>query len=91
MTRLAYDMSVRWGRCQYVTMIPVEGSPFADVASFCDTPTRGLTVYLPLTEDGATTLRVSVCPMHLHELWERFGLSRGEAVWQADPAAHEGD
>jgi hypothetical protein len=90
MTRLAYDMTVRRGGCQLTTMLPVDG-PFGSVTSYCPTPTRGLTVYVPISPDGVTTLRVSVCPRHLHDLWERFGLPRGEPVWQHDPTAHEAD
>lgn len=90
MTRLAYDLSGRWGGCQLVTLLPLDG-PFGSVTSFCDTPTRGLTVYVPISPDGVSTIRVPVCPRHLHDLWERFGLPRGEPVWQHDPAAHEGD
>lgn len=90
MTRLAYDMTVRWGGCQVASLLPIDG-PFGSVPLFCDTPTRGLTVYLPISPDGTTTVRTSVCPKHLHDLWEQFGLPRGEAVWQADPAAHDGD
>jgi hypothetical protein len=90
MTRLAYDMSVRWGRCQLTTLIPVDGV-FGSATIFCETPTRGLTVYVPLSAEGVSAIRVSVCPKHLHDLWEKFGVPLGEAVWQADPKAHEGD
>lgn len=83
-------MSIRGGRCQLTTMVPVDGS-FGSAAMFCDTPTRGLTVYLPISPSGVLTIRTSVCPKHLHDLWERFGLPLGEPVWQHDPIAHEGD
>jgi hypothetical protein len=90
MTRLAYDMSVRGGRCQLTALVPLNGV-FESASIFCDTPTRGLTVYIPLSAEELSALRVSVCPKHLHDLWEKFGLPLGEPVWQANPNAHKGD